>query len=287
MGQLSFSGHESFQCRNLWLKKGYEYSMNGGSFNDDHAVVSMGVGKNMVGSIRFWLTAFGLIDNEGGVSNLAAYLFDDTSGVDPYLEDIGTLWLLHFLLVQNDRASIYGLFFNEFRKQKIEFSREQLKQFLIKYTEEKEEKHSENVIERDIGVMLKSYVKPTSSKSYKNMEDDYASLLVDLELIKQIPDRKDWYIAKSSPKASLPNKILLYSILQFKGDRDSVSLSKILNDPFSPGLIFTLDADSLVNMIKSIADEYSEVVYTDDAGIRELQIDSNLKAEKVLEDYYG
>lgn len=33
--KYTFSGHESFQCRHLWLKKGYDFIKQGKSFNDD------------------------------------------------------------------------------------------------------------------------------------------------------------------------------------------------------------------------------------------------------------
>jgi hypothetical protein len=56
-----FSGHDSFQCRQLWLKKGYDFLQQGKNFNDEDAVVQLGVGKNMVSSIRFWLKAFSII----------------------------------------------------------------------------------------------------------------------------------------------------------------------------------------------------------------------------------
>jgi len=46
--RFSFSGHESFQCRQLWLKKGFDYIKAGKSFNSGDAVVDLGVGKNMV-----------------------------------------------------------------------------------------------------------------------------------------------------------------------------------------------------------------------------------------------
>ena len=46
--RFPFSGHESFQCRSLWLKKGYDFINSGKSFNDEDAVVILGVGKNMV-----------------------------------------------------------------------------------------------------------------------------------------------------------------------------------------------------------------------------------------------
>lgn len=59
--RFSFSGHESFQCRSLWLKKGYDFINSGKSFNDEDAVVILGVGKNMVASIRYWMKAFDLL----------------------------------------------------------------------------------------------------------------------------------------------------------------------------------------------------------------------------------
>jgi hypothetical protein len=62
--KYTFSGHDSFQCRQLWLKKGYDYVQEGKNFNDEDAVVQLGVGKNMVSSIRFWLKAFNIIDNK-------------------------------------------------------------------------------------------------------------------------------------------------------------------------------------------------------------------------------
>ena len=56
--RYSFSGHESFQCKSLWLKKGYDFLRAGGKFSDTNSVVGLGVSKNMVASIRFWLRAW-------------------------------------------------------------------------------------------------------------------------------------------------------------------------------------------------------------------------------------
>lgn len=63
--KYTFSGHDSFQCRQLWLKKGYDYILEGKNFNDEDAVVQLGVGKNMVSSIiRFWLKAYSIVNNK-------------------------------------------------------------------------------------------------------------------------------------------------------------------------------------------------------------------------------
>lgn len=60
----TFSGHESFPCKALWLKKGYDFVVAGKDFNRHEAVIELGVGKNMVAAIRFWMRAFGIINDE-------------------------------------------------------------------------------------------------------------------------------------------------------------------------------------------------------------------------------
>ena len=95
MARYIFSGHESFSCKSLWLKKGYDYLNNGYNFRESDAVISLGVGKNMVSSIRYWLKAFGLTE-EDELTEFADYIFSDKDGKDMFTEDLATLWLLHW-----------------------------------------------------------------------------------------------------------------------------------------------------------------------------------------------
>jgi hypothetical protein len=120
--RYSFAGHETFTCKNYWLKKGYDHISEGKKFNDD-AVIDLGVGKNMVNSISFWLKAFGLRENEDVIDQM---IFDSSNGYDPYLEDVGTIWFLHNLLVTTKKAHIYNFVFNYFRKLRIDFNIPQL-----------------------------------------------------------------------------------------------------------------------------------------------------------------
>jgi hypothetical protein len=295
MGTLKFSGHESFQCRNLWLKKGLDFLTQPEdkrkNFNDDLAVIDLGVGKNMVSSIQFWMKAFNIIGLENERPTwLAEYLFGE-NGRDLFLEDLGTLWLLHFHLVKQNQASIYSLLFNEFRKQRIEFTKSQLKNFLINKCNELGEKHSPNTIETDIGVLLKNYVKPDLNDGRKSIEDQYSSLLIDLDLIKRFTNTgingNEWYRIESGNRAKLPNEIFFYSILVNYPDNKSISLHKLLNDKNSPGLVFALNPDTLVEKVKAISNQFEDVVYTEDGGIRELQINREFEEENILDQYYG
>ena len=108
--KYSFSGHESFSCKSLWLKKGFDFVANDIDFNAPEAVVALGVGKNMVSAIRFWMRAFGMTESDT-LTPLSYYLLDSESGKDPFMEDLGTLWLLHFHLVYNSEATLYKWFF--------------------------------------------------------------------------------------------------------------------------------------------------------------------------------
>jgi hypothetical protein len=65
--KLTFSGHDTFHCRHLWLKKGYDFVKGGHKFSDDDSVVLLGVGKNMVSSIYYWMNAFGMIDKKESI----------------------------------------------------------------------------------------------------------------------------------------------------------------------------------------------------------------------------
>ncbi len=184
MQQLSFSGHETFVCKQFWLKKGYDFVRQEKKFSDSRAVVDLGVGKNMVSAINFWLKAFGMTE-QNELTDMAHYLFG-SEGKDIYLEDIGSIWLLHYHLIKTERASVYSLFFNEFLKEKPEFNKEKLKTWLLNRTEGK---FAENTIDRDIDVMLRTYLKPKNSKS---IEKDFVNIFVGLGLLIE-KDRKLLY----------------------------------------------------------------------------------------------
>ncbi len=80
--RYTFSGHESFYCKSLWLKKGYDFVSANKNFNNPDAAVDLGVGKNMVAAIRYWLRAFGLLE-ENNTTEIADYVF---SNENPYYE---------------------------------------------------------------------------------------------------------------------------------------------------------------------------------------------------------
>lgn len=289
MNALTFSGHETFHCRHFWLKKGFDFLEKESVFSDDMAVVDLGVGKNMVTAIRYWLRAFDLVDDSDQPNELARYLFA-ADGADPYLENIGSLWLLHYHLVSKAKASVYSLVFNEFRKERIEFTREHLKGFLKRKCEEAGVSFNLNTINNDIGVFIRSYLRPR--KRTKNIEDDFSSLFIDLELLHEL-DRVDsegsagkWFKIEAQDREELPVEILLFSILDNDKYGQSISFNELLNGYNSPGAIFALNASGLMAKVDRMGSQFEDITFTDDAGIRELQFRRKPDKWDVLSRYY-
>lgn len=70
----------------------------------------LGVGTNMVKSIRYWMQACGLLAKDGNkeiLSDMAEIIYMN----DPYLEDIFSLWILHSNIAKNiEQATVWYMF---------------------------------------------------------------------------------------------------------------------------------------------------------------------------------
>lgn len=276
---FTYTGHETFSCRSYWLKKGYDFLENNFNFNSPEAPSRLGVGKNMVRSIKFWLKAFALIE-DNQPSFLAVKIFNTKDGWDPYLEDVNTIWLLHYLLVKHGYARIYSDFFNEFRKRQNEFTFENFERFL----KMKLPNVAENSLKSDINVLKNNYVR--HSRKNVNIEDSFSVFLQEINLIDNVSS--GIYLFNTRKKKSLDDKIILFSILDNFYGNTSISFDTLMYEKNSPGTIFCLTQEELFHRITSIEKLEPGLVFTEDAGVRELQIDKNFFSNiyKVLESYY-
>ena len=138
-----FARHESFHPRYGWFKKGIDgASSDPALFARESAVVDLGVGKNMVRAIRFWGIAAKLLTTVPNPdrprqpllvpTHLGRAIFHD-DGWDPYSEDPGTLWLLHWLLLApKSSVPVWWIALNEFPG--LEFSADELHDFVVDFT---------------------------------------------------------------------------------------------------------------------------------------------------------
>jgi len=261
--KLVFSGHESFHCRQMWLKKGYDHLIGGRTFSEPDALISLGVGKNMVTSMKFWLRAFNLLEDNDRPNILANFIFQQNGGFDPFLEDDQSLWLLHYHLVKTGFSSIYGLIFNEFRKEKIQFTKEQFQTFALR----KQDNVNIKTVADDFDVFKKMYL--TNLEDGKNSDESFLGLLADLQLLKM--KQKGVYYIEQTQRPSLTPQVLLYAILNNARYGLSISLQALENDEDGPGNIFAISRQDLLDKIEQLTATYDWITYSDQAGVKELQ----------------
>lgn len=298
MGRLSFAGHESFICKQFWLKKGVDFMKHeSNNFADDQAVVSLGVGKNMVRAIRFWLRAFGVTNESDQISEIGYYLFGE-QGKDPYLESIGSIWLLHYHLVKTSRATIYDLVFNEFRRAKPEFRFEQLQKYIERHFHEiGSSAYNENTVKRDIRVFLNNYLPPKFSRR-SEIEDSFSGLLYELRLLKEITkedivreQQVTHYTIQADHRENLPWQVVLYTILDNPNFSTTITFQDLYSSKNSPGSVFALSQEALYQKIQDVCKECPECSYSETAGNRILQISKALKTANkittILDEYYS
>ena len=282
-----FTGHETFPLRYGWLKKAYgevirsDYSKDNRSvFIDDDAIARFGVGKNMVASMRHWATSVGILedDHKTGIiqpTSLGEELFGTTAteGLDPYLENPASLWLLHWQLCNQPKKTTWQYVFNYFPG--THFDRIHIVDGLEKLVNEKKwGRTSSATIKRDVECFVRSYVaKPSTNKT--TPEDTLESPLAELGLIKAIGKREGFRLVKGS-KPTLGNGVFLYTLVSFWkssrfADVNQLPFESIAHDPGSPGRIFLLDENELATRLMHI-DDYTDGIlsWSETSGIKSI-----------------
>lgn len=290
--RLNFSGHETFPFRYTWLPKCIRnLTKYPDLFLRDDAIVILGVGKNMVQSMRYWCESLGLIEiPERGIftaTQLGNSLFGE-DGWDPYLEHPATLWLLHWKLASNlEKGSTWYLAFTRWGAPS--FTKEQLRNWIFTLaTENSSTRVTKNSLKRDIDVFLRTYVQ--SGKKTKFLEDSYDCPLVELGLISEID--QDVYEFTKNNRNSLPDEILLYALNEFweinSQKQRSVSFENLQYGPGSPGRVFGLTENSLYDRIERMP-SWAGIFLDTTAGMRNVfkTSSSELDSMKILSNYYA
>ncbi|MGY3040814.1 hypothetical protein ACVWWQ_002445 [Rhodanobacter sp. TND4EL1] len=273
-----FSGHETFPLRQMWLKKAYDQSVEDGripksTFTDDAAIATFGVGKNMVVSIRHWALACGVLYEDHGdfrVRKLAGEILDD-GGLDPYAENPATAWLAHWQLAGRCfRSTTWYWLFNNVTAPT--FTRQELEEPLARYARELDPKHrlSVSTISRDLETCLRSYAPRAAGGS---PEDFAEPLLGELGLLQEV--HKGQYAFRRGPKASLPDGVFAYALVDFwnreADGQSSLAFETVAYAEGSPGRVFKLDEESIAQRLITLSDfTRHKLEWTDSAGLRQV-----------------
>lgn len=295
---LSFGGHESFVFRQGWLKKGIDsVAKTPTAFLDEDAVVKLGVGKNMVRSIRTWCLATQMICEsapEGNsrfrplrVSDLGESILGD-GGWDPYCEDPATLWLLHWLLLTNDdKLSLWRLAFMHFRER--EFSKADIVTFTSEHIRSQGGKTESGTLDRDADCFIRTYL-PSRSRAGSSTEEDFDCPMSELGLI--LSASKDRYGFAVGSKESLSPEVFAFAMAEFlqqpSGPILAASVSSLTYESGSPGQAFKLTEDAVIELGRDLEIKFSEQVFVDvDGPVRRMGFRRRIEPLHFLHSYYA
>lgn len=295
----TFSGHESFPLRFTWLAKavrGCEPQKQRDLFSRDDAIVRLGVGKNMVRSIRYWAVNTAVLEDDTPAGrtgrhrpSLLGELLFGTKGRDPFIEDPGTVWLLHWQLAINRRLGTWFWLFNELRA--TEFSKSDvIRSLAVRASQPGSKQLAVDTIERDLDCLLRTYV-PSDPDKRLSREELLDCPLTELGLIRRAGDRDSFAFVRGS-HSSLPPAVFVYALLDFwqrvAPTADSLRFDQIAFGAGSPGIVFKLSENAVIDRLDAISrDSASHIRFDETAGNRQVFRVKRADSLAYLRRHYG
>lgn len=276
---MKLKGHEKFPLREGWLNKGIKgVQKNAKVFTGNDGPDILGVGTNMVKSIRYWMQCFTLIKENPKDGASLSDMGKLIEQYDLYLEDYFSLWILHSCIAKNDdRATVWYLFFNkcaaeEFKKDELF---EVLKKELIVYAGT--DAFPDGSLKDDIDVLLNMYSKNNSDD---DPEDKNKSPFATLGLVKK---EKDVYYKQQPDISKFNEKIVLYELAILFEIQDTVSIDTVFEIVKGIYHLNRVTLNSILDKLENMG--YIRVDRT--AGLDVIYPVNVGKADEVIEEYYS
>lgn len=277
--KLKLKRHESFSIREGWLAKGIKNVKEYGNvFALQNATDILGIGTNMVKSLKYWMTATKLIEEK----NREIMLSDFGSIIneyDPYLEDIFSWWLIHINMITNvDDAYIYNLFFNKCNIKT--FTKRELYEKLYELLTNEKLTFNENILQDEVNMIIKTY---TIDEKIDNPENNFICPLSELNLLKKVD--RDTYEKNRPEIRNLPFWVVYYIICLLLDDRDNISIDELLKEENSPAKLLNMDK----NLINEYLDEMKKndlIIINRTAGLNMVYLKKKLSINEIAEEYF-
>jgi len=284
--------HGSFYIRNGWPTKillairenPRIFSPN----SERQAVDTVGMGRVMIKALRYWADASGLTTEEKDQQGLICketQLFKELYDYDLYLQDVGSLWLLHRELARNEeKATAWYWAFNEFEK--INFTKEDFITAFHGYSISKSASYAKSAFSKEFDCFKNTYFSDGIIDIQKIIDEDTIPFFSPLNLIRM--KERNIYEKQKIQASNIPLDIVLYCILRDNestlAKRHQISLDIILNEPKQIGRYFSLGYSSLIELMQMLENR-GKLNLVNNFGNRHIEV-TILDASALLHDYF-
>ena len=289
---MKFRAHDTFFIRKGWLSKGMKYVHSKPDVfvaKDENPMDVLGIGANMVKALRYWLQAVGLTEEPNSGKRLQTFtpLGQSVFTNDRYIEELGTLYLLHYRLSSNKSdATAWYYFFNEFTMS--EFSRDDFVDFLQRRIrmEDSDATVAIRSLNDDFSCIINTYLpRYKTSPNRVAPESNIDCPLGELGLIDILSKEKKTY-RKAIPVASTISPwVALAIIVDQAGESKEISLNELLTAPCNIGKTLNLDAISMLDVLYQI-ERIGKIKINRTAGLDVIHILEELTFQDCVDAYY-
>ena len=288
---MKFRAHETFFIRKGWINKGLRgVTQDGNIFisKEENPMDVLGIGSNMVKSLRYWLQAIALTEEPTHgrriqtLTELGQMIYEH----DRYVEELGTLQLIHYKLATNrELASAWYFFFNEFNM--TEFTREDYIEAIQKWIAMQEDGESVAVrsLADDFQCIVNTYLpRYKTTATPISPENNIDCPLGELGLLDVLSQRKIY--KKAIPSAESLNPFVMLAIISEQArDREEVGLNELLTAPCNIGRVFNLDAITMLDALYRI-EKLGAIKISRTAGLDVIRIIEKHPFLEWIERYY-
>ena len=289
---MKFRAHDTFFIRKGWLSKGMKYVHSKPDVfvaKDENPMDVLGIGANMVKALRYWLQAVGLTEEPNSGKRVQTFtpLGQSVFTNDRYIEELGTLYLLHYRLSSNKTdATAWYYFFNEFTMS--EFSRDDFVEFLQRRIrmEDSDAAVAIRSLNDDFSCIINTYLpRYKTSPNCVAPESNIDCPFGELGLIDILSKEKKTY-RKAIPVASTISPwVALAIIVDQAGESKEISLNELLTAPCNIGKTLNLDAISMLDVLYQI-ERIGKIKINRTAGLDVIHILEGLTFQDCVDAYY-
>ena len=288
---MKFRAHDTFFIRKGWLSKGMRHVKESNDVfvsREENPMDVLGIGANMVKSLRYWLQAVGLTNEPAAGKRIQSFtdLGELICKYDLYLEERGTLWLLQYRLASNfELATAWYFFFNEFSMR--EFTRNNFVTALKNYIDMQGATDiAPRSLEEDFNCIVGTYLPRNKNDDQKvSPENNIVCPFSELGLI-DILNKKQKIFRKNIPAAnSLNYWIVLAVIVDNAEGRKEISLTELLRAPKNIGRVFNLDSITMLDALYDI-ERRGLLKINRTAGLDVISIREELTFLQCVENFY-
>lgn len=229
-------------------------------------MLEFGVGKNMVRAMRFWVEATGLaVTAEVGMKPTPlGEKFFGTDGLDPYLEDIQTLWLMHWNISTQVENPLFAWEFLLNRWQEHEIAEGPVLKAFAQESERLTQKQLSPVtLHQHFDVFLHTYM-PTRGKKGDLADDNLDCPLTELELLTVVGERdvggkhrEPVFAFRKEEKPSISAELFTWALLDFWQKRHqaekTLPAQTVAHGMGSPGQIFKLPEQDIMARLADLS----------------------------------